>query len=205
MTKKNGRLSVGDLNKIVGKPDNVSVVDVGGVEISVERRIPFIMLKTAVEMITDACFDKGTGDYMPENKDFAIRMAVINFYTNITLPQNMEKMYDAVYCGELWDKIVDNADAVQIDILTSAVEERIKAELDLDRKKTREEMQNVYDAFRELQDGVTPLFEGLTEDDMKKFADALEDTSLDESKLMSAYFDAKKRSDGGADGATEEA
>ena len=85
------------------------------------------------------------------------------------------------------------------------MDERIKAELDLDKKKTREEMRSVYDAFKGLQEDVTPLFEDLTEDDIKKFAGALDGASLDEKKLMSAYFDAKKESEAEQDGAAEEA
>lgn len=204
MVKKNGRLSVNDLYKVAYKHDQESTVEINGVTITAYWRIPFISMKEIVRKIADACFSDD-GEYMPENREFATRMAFFNMYTNITLPQSIERMYDVVFDNNLYDVLREKVDMCQLDEINSAVSERIKACLAFNSEQSKSELRDVYDAIMQLQNDVTPLFENLTEEDVQNVISAIKDGAIDEKKIVDAYFDAKEVRAEEKDGAVEKA
>lgn len=191
MVKKNGKLSVNDLYKAAGKTAQEVVVEVNGVSITVTPRLPFIVMKEAVARVADACFDDA-GDYMPENKEFALRYVLFELYTNLTLPQNIERAYDVMFNDDLYNSIIQSVDAAQWRDITGSVCERIRARLDFDRKQARESVRDVYESIKQLGENIAPIFENLTTEDVQNVMGAINGTEFDEKKLVSAYFDVKK-------------
>lgn len=62
----------------------------------VRRQIDIDEAEEIVNSVCDAVVDPITGAYHPERKDFYLRKAVLNAYTNICLPQD-SKCWEMVY------------------------------------------------------------------------------------------------------------
>lgn len=98
-----------------------------GLELAIRPFLSFAEMTTMHDMIMEMCTDPKTKQPMPEVMDFAMRIAVIHFYTNIQVLESQELAYALVYRTDIFDRVMKYVSAPQWAALTTA----IKAELNM--------------------------------------------------------------------------
>ena len=102
MAQKN-KVSVAAIEKVMKDQFNngVKTVDWCGITIEYKELLNMVEMKAFVDGVVDASFDND-GDYMPEFTDWLIRTNMIQLYTNVRMPQSIEKQYDILYQTDLY-------------------------------------------------------------------------------------------------------
>lgn len=162
------------------------VTDFYGQEIIVQKRIPFALMSELVQKVADACFSD-EGEYMPEIRDFALRLCCVEAYTNIRLPQeNVEHQYEIVGCAELWRIVANCIDQDQLEQICDAIQDRIQARLDSNRAAFEREINKLTQALDEMGKQVTELFGSVSPEDLQALLSAIGENGVDEEKIVKA-------------------
>lgn len=162
------------------------IVEWHGVEIEVLNTIPFSMASEIVVRTANACFTED-GEYVPEIMDVALRLYVINAYTNLELPEdNPEWQNQLMYGTDLWDKVTAVISDDQLDMMMLSINRRIKARLDTNKAAFEHGVRQVLDGMAQLADQMNGLFDGVSNDDLKNMITAIGENGIDEGKLVQA-------------------
>lgn len=164
----------------------VEILDWYGVEITVQKIVPFLTMKEIVEDVAGACFNDDTGEYMPELMDIALRICVIDAYTNIVLPGDPEEQNRILYGTGLWSGISELIDEDQFNAIELAISRRVKARLDTNRAEFEHELNAMTNALSEAGKQINDLFAGVNADDLQKLVAALGEHGVDEEKIVQA-------------------
>ena len=189
MANKMKKISVNALEQAVAEsaPDNYTTLPWRGLEVVVKRRLGFQEMMEFVHNITQLCFSEG-GEYIPEVKDFAAGCSILDFYTNITLPSNIEKRYQVLLCCDLIDEVMRNIDRNQLDAMLRAVDDKVDNLAQAQIEAATAKLTEVYTSLDEIRKSISSLFSGVSAEDMTKLASALSG-GIDEKKLMDAYLE----------------
>lgn len=188
MAKKETKMiSIETMDEILA--DHIPVVEIAefyGQEIIVQKRIPFLLMRELVQKVADACFSD-EGEYMPEIRDFALRLCCMEAYTNIRLPQeNVEHQYEIVSCTELWRSVAGCIDEDQLEQICDAIHDRIDARLDNNRAAFEREVNKMIEALDEAGKQVTEVFGSISAEDLQNLIQALGENGVDEEKIVQA-------------------
>lgn len=192
MMKKVKMISVNAFERAV---DNIyqptTVVEWSGLEIVIKRHLSLAEVAKFVDVCVKACFDSDTAVYTPEAKDAAIRSCIIAFYTNITLPENVEKQYELIYHSNILDSITPNIDQNQLSSVVGAIDDKTDYLTGVNTEIINRQMSNLQDAAANIQNQLSDMFNGISIDDIKNVMSSLSDKGLDEEKLIKAYMENK--------------
>lgn len=166
---------------------NAEIVQWHGIDVEIKKSIDLHLAYEFVNQVVNSCFDEDDGGYIPEIKDFAIRACTVEKYTNITLPENVEKLYDLMYMTDIYDLVRDKINRKQLNALVRAVDDKIEYRTDSGIMVIRKAADDV----RALTKQFANLFGGVTPDDVQAITKAVIDGRLDEEKLVKAYAKVK--------------
>lgn len=186
---ENKMISIEKMDEILNDRFPVDMVtDYYGEELVVHRFIPYTAQRELVRTVADACFsDKG--EYMPEVREFAFRICVIEAYTNVRLPENnIEHQYRIIFHSDLWDVIKKIIPISQIDNLKDSIQERIDAKNNANRAMFEREIQSAIDMINSIGEQLSGMFDGISAEDVQSLVRAIGD-GVDETKIVEAVVD----------------
>lgn len=197
MANKIKKISINAFEKAV-EADYESTVNVEwrGLAIVVNHSITLNDMLTFVDSVVKSCFEKETGTYMPEVKDFAIRSCIIEHYTNITLPTNVEKRYDLLYHSDLLDAIMPNIEQLQFNSLIRAIEDKTAHLAQANIEAMSKQMNELYASMDNMRKQLESTFTGVDGNELNRVIAALSSGKLDEEKIVNAIMSAKKKDTG---------
>ena len=163
-----------------------SVVNYYGQELIVKHTVPFDIFSGIVQHVIDACFGGDTGEYIPANLDFAIRLCIMGAYTNVRMPQNIEKQYRMLYGTDLYNAVIREIDDDQWEAMFEAIHDGIDVRNDTNRVMFERGMQAVSDQIGQIGQNLQSLFSGVSSDDLQKLVGAIGENGIDEEKLVQA-------------------
>lgn len=169
-----------------------SVVEWNGLTISIKKHLSLSDVAKFVDICTRACFDTDTNVFAPEIKDVAIRSCIVGFYTNITLPQNVEKQYELFYCSGIVEFVTDYIDDHQLNAIKAAINRKVDHIAAANIEYMYKQMNDFDNAINVIQDKMAEMFEGVDADDIKNVIGALSNGAIDEDKLVKAYIENRK-------------
>ena len=104
---------------VVPKNEVVQIPWAGKLLLSVRTMISMKESIKFTEMVLQLCW--GEESYYYEVMDFAFRCAVIAYYSNVQLPEGLDKKYEMVYGTSLYDTVMQYANRDQTEALYQAV------------------------------------------------------------------------------------
>ena len=164
----------------------VETLDWYDAEITVQKVIPFQTASGIVRTVADACFHEGTGEYMPEMMNIALRMCVFDAYTDIEIPDDPEEQNLLLFGTGLWDKVTALIDEDQLGTIELAANRRIKARLDTNRAEFEHAVNTVVESMEELGSQMAGLLNDVTPDDIRRMIAAVGENGIDEAKIVQA-------------------
>lgn len=193
MAKKVKRISINALEQAVAEHcEKVSNVEWNGLTIEIKKNIGLEEAYVFVDDVTSACFDSNTGAYSPKRKQFLTRAAVVELYTNLSLPSSVKKQYDMLYGNDLFDIIVQNIDRSQLSDIIDAVDEGIRLVTDTGVTVLAKRMDDIVNGFEKVEKDISDMFGGVDGNDINNIVRAVSENGLDEEKLMRAYLNMKE-------------
>lgn len=189
------KVSIRSIEEAVeGKTQDTTTVEFNGLEINVKRILPFYDMIRFVRSVVDGCFKDDDGSYIPEVKNFLIRIYVLAYYSNINLPQNVEKQYEFAYTTGLFETVIGHIEPAQFADICDAIDENIEYIVESNNKEMQSQIVSVQNMIKELGEQLNGLFDGVGNEDINSIFGAIADRGIDEEKLMRAYINNKNES-----------
>lgn len=191
-TVKTKKISITAFDKIMKTTaEPPKAVEWNGIEITIKHTLPLEDVITFVNNVSNLCFERESGNYLPEIKVFAIKCCVLEMYANFALPENVEHRYDLIYNTDAFDTVLEHINIKQLNEIVDAISEKVDniAQADIESAKTK--MNEIYSMFNNFQKQINDIFSGIDAEDLSEFINALSEGQLDESKIVQAYMDAK--------------
>lgn len=186
--KKIKRISVNAMDHILNGYDATDSVKWKGLDVIITKNLSLEDMLAFADSVVKSCFDQSTGAYMPEVKDFAIRINVMERYANFTMPSKAEKQYDVVMRSGAYEMVMDHINTAQFYELMHAIDAKLQHAADANVQMVFRQFNDVVTSFEELQEKVGALFAGVDPADIGKLMGAISDGSISEEKVVQAYM-----------------
>lgn len=196
MSEEIKRITVEDLDKVIEDVCmSVAYLNWNGLELAVKRNILLEDVIEFVTSVTSLCFEEETNRYMPEVKDFGIRACLIDYYTNVDLPEDTGKKYSLLYETDLVQTVLNSIDMQQFNDIVRSIEESVsyiaKSNIDAVMKQIQE-VSNLIEKFGSV---FQESFGDLSQEDLVKVIGSITENGVNEEKLIQAYMSVKPEFD----------
>lgn len=129
-----------------------------GLEIHIKKQIGVADMLDFVNTVVAWCIDEDTGEYRPEWRAFSYRLEIVEKYTNLTLPKDLDKQYHILLCNDLIDMIVNSVNFSQLTDIEDAIDDKISYIRQSSSSATYKQMSDVVNAFSQMQDVANEMF-----------------------------------------------
>lgn len=193
MANKVKKISINALEKCIErKPETVNI-EWNGLDITIKTRLSFEEMMAFVDDVAESCFAADTKAFIPVAKDFVIGCLVIEMYSNLTLPQNVNKKYEIVSGCDVVDVILENVDKAQFDNIVKSINEKIRYLIEENLAQATIKTNDLLYSVSDIESKVGDLVSKITPDDMRTLITSISNGKLDEGKLMEAYLESKNK------------
>lgn len=193
MANKVKKISINALEKCIErKPETVNI-EWNGLDITIKTRLSFEEMMAFVDGVAESCFAADTKAFIPVAKDFVIGCLVIEMYSNLTLPQNVNKKYEIVSGCDVVDVILENVDKAQFDNIIKSINEKIRYLIEENLAQATIKTNDLLYSVSDIESKVGDLVSKITPDDMRTLITSISNGKLDEGKLMEAYLESKNK------------
>lgn len=191
--KKIKRISINAMEEIMKRNKNTETISWNGLELAITNTLGLHDMLAFVDGVVRSCFDSETGAYLPEAKDFAIRSSIVNYYTNISLPKNLEHRYDIVMMSELVDVILDSVNQQQFQSMMKAINAKLDHLAATNMQAINSQFAGIATSMEALQSKIAELFDGVSAEDISNLTGVLaRGADLNERELVKAYIEQKQ-------------
>ena len=135
-------ITSGDVNRVLDNCETRNALGEIGIDITwcgynvaIKRFISFTDMLSFVDGVVSGCFAKSDNRYLPEVRDLFFRCSLVEFYTNIVLPESVEEKNQIVYGTDIIDLILQNIDRGQFRAIMDGIEKRVTYLVNTDMKR----------------------------------------------------------------------
>lgn len=158
-----------------------------GKEIYVRNAISLNEMLGFVDAVVDACIDE-SGEYFPQFRDCMFRIYTIIYYTNIALDGDLTARYEFVYGSDLFDEVVNNIDAGQLDDIKKTINAKISYAVNANIRKFNDGIKQLIG----VADSIKAAFGDVSQEEITSVIHTLSKVeSVDEAKLAQAVVEAQ--------------
>lgn len=193
MANKVKKISINALEKCIERKPEIVNIEWNGLDITIKTRLSFEEMMAFVDGVAESCFAADTKAFIPVAKDFVIGCLVIEMYSNLTLPQNVNKKYEIVSGCDVVDVILENVDKTQFDNIVKSINEKIRYLIEENLAQATIKTNDLLYSVSDIESKVGDLVSKITPDDMRTLITSISNGKLDEGKLMEAYLESKNK------------
>lgn len=162
-----------------------------GIEIEIKPVIGLEDMMAFVDDVVKMCFTEKSAQYIPEAKDFAVSCAVIEYYSNIILPENARDRYDLAYRSNIVDEITEEINEYQFHEILKSIDKKIENIAQQNINVLNSKMTELYNALEKIGETASATFQNVDSDMIRNLIGAISDSRIDESKIVSAILESK--------------
>lgn len=166
-----------------------------GYKVSIKRFIPLAAMMQLVNGVVSGCFAESDNSYIPEVRDFFFRCYIVDFYTNVVLPENTEEKNQIVYGTDIVDVILQNIDNGQLRAILDSIDKKINYITNTDMKRIEDNASRLLEQLRTQFDQITDVFSGISDETLTNFVQAV--SSLSNESKMQIVGAVKEQHEGG--------
>lgn len=188
MAKKTKKVSVNAFEKSA-KDGHVASTTLNwrGIEVSVRWSLTLAEVVKFVEEVVNNLYQDS--EFIPEVKRFLINRSMVLYYTNITLPANLETCYELLYSCDICEAVRDAISPAQFNDILSAIDERVNYQRQLNVSAVEQKAASLLASVEQLGESMSQLFSGINRDDVANLANALAGHGeVDEAKIVKAIL-----------------
>lgn len=162
-------------------------IDWFGNEVIIQKTLSFPEMINFINFVVNACFGDND-EYLPEAKEYAIKVCILSRYANFNISSNNANMYNLIYCTNAVETVLRYINMMQYNEILSAINEKINCRVQANVSLIKQQLETMMSAYENLERQLSGLFDGIDGDTMLKMATAIGDGRLDEEKLVKAYI-----------------
>jgi len=187
MADEQKMISVSKIDEIMeDRFQNIEIVDYYGEELAIHKVVSFAVFAEIVRRVSDVCFYPDTGEFLPERMEFAIRLCVINAYTNVRLPEDTEHQYSIIYRTDLWDTVSRYISMAQYNAMVNAIQDTVCVKNDANKAEFDRAVNEVLTQISEVGSQLNEIFGSVSSDDIQNLVNAISAGRIDEEKIVKA-------------------
>ena len=192
MATKMKKISISQMDKVMKSLGNTEATfEWNGVTVVVKTLLSFQEMMEFAGRVKANCFVDG--EYLPEVRDFAIRDCIVDMYSNIRLPDNIEHKYEILYRTDICQEIVKYVNSDQYEQLLVAIDDKITAASESNTEGLRLRIEEIAHELDNMVTEAGALFDGIDKSDIETIFEAVKSSGkIDEEKIARAYMDAAK-------------
>lgn len=156
------------------------------VEVEVKQILPPVDVAQFVADVVSACVLDGA-NYHPEFKRYAIYRAIIEHYTNITLPQSLDKQFDFLYGTDIIDTVTECVNSTQLHELVESCDDALDFYARSAASSLERRANDALEQLEGLTNNLDAITNGLDEDTVKKLTDMVATGKLGADEIVKAY------------------
>lgn len=165
-----------------------------GYEVSVKRFVSLADTMHFVDGVVSGCFAEADGDYMPEVRDFFFRCSLVEFYTNVSLPENVEEKNAIVYGTDIVDLVMQNIDKGQLRAIMDSIEKKVNYLVNTNIKKLEDEVSGVVEKVVPMFGQLQEIISDVNGDELSRFIHVVSAMSADDKmRIVQAIDEASKQ------------
>lgn len=169
------------------------IIEWNDIEITIKKTLSLKDMLGFVDTVVKSCFEKDTGIYMPEIKDFVTKLCILEKYSNFKLPTSTELKYDLIYCTDAVECVMSHVNIKQLSEIINAINKKLDHVAQANIEAVNKQMNELCNSFNNLQNQVSSIFDGVDSNDIKTVTNALVNGGIDEEKLVKAYINQKSK------------
>lgn len=179
------KISVSSTEKVM-KENYTPVVteDWYGNELTIKTMLSLREMFEFVKVVVDGCFNQDTHEYLPEVKEFVLRASIVEYYTNVRMPDNLERRYAILYGTDLVDFIIARINKCQFDDMTVAIEKKIRNRVRSNEEMVSRQFITLGGRIDEIMSRFEEIFSGVTKEEITGFLSAVSNGQIDEEKIV---------------------
>lgn len=195
--ENNVETRIADLSEILnGKSEDTTVIDWCDQKLSIRRFLPLPTAVMLVNAVVESCFSEDTGEYIPEMRFFAEKIATIAAYTNVDIPENNELQYQLIYQTDIMKCIETYADKSQYNDIMCAIEDGLRTRKNSNLAEFKNEVQRMTDQVTALISNITSAFGDISQDDLSAFVKAVISGEVNDGKILEAVIKKEEKDNG---------
>lgn len=172
------------------EPKSRKSIKVCGQNIEVETILSLDVFDTFVTQAVDMLYSPD-GEYIPNLKDFIIRICTVFAYTNVAFPNDFEEvardLWKLMYGTNFFDLVLKAVDNGQYNAFLHAIESAVEYRNNNNIDRVNRQINELASGVNNLGEQLTDMFGNISQDDIDKLISAVENDKIDESKLIKAY------------------
>lgn len=195
MSKEIKKVSINKFESALNKENVITDTLLGtdDVTIQIKKTIPLQEMLLFVQEVVEACVDNENGEYIPEAYDFAIRVATLTHYANLSMPTNLEKQYWLVYNTKAFEQVLTHINTRQFDDIIRAIDKKIKFMLDVISSSAVIKINDVVSKFNDIAETSEKVFAGVDTEDMMKIIQGMSKLGeIEQENVVKTILDAQK-------------
>ena len=155
---------------------------------------PVISLQSVFEIVAEVCTNSFSedGQYIPEAVEAVLNCAVIERYTNIALPADLEERYNLVLKSGILDVVIPQISQTQYEQIVSAIENKVDYVCNSNISEINRIAGRVMDSISQLKDKVEPFFEGFNPEELYKAIPGIIAGDSPEMSAVKEYVEAQQ-------------
>ncbi len=190
MATKMKKISISQMDKVMKNLSNTEAAfEWNGITVVVKTLLSFQEMMEFAGRVKANCFVEG--EYLPEVRDFAIRDCIVDMYSNIRLPDNIEHKYEILYRTDICQEIVKYINPEQYEQLLVAIDDKVTAASESNTEELRLRIEEIAHELDNMVTEAGALFDGIDKSDIETIFEAVKSSGrIDEEKIARAYMDA---------------
>lgn len=190
MATKMKKISISQMDKVMKSLGNTEATfEWNGVTVVVKTLLSFQEMMEFAGRVKANCFVDG--EYLPEVRDFAIRDCIVDMYSNIRLPDNIEHKYEILYRTDICQEIVKYINPDQYEQLLVAIDDKVTAASESNTEGLRLRIEEIAHELDNMVTEAGALFDGIDKSDIETIFEAVKSSGkIDGEKIARAYMDA---------------
>lgn len=190
MAQDSNTISFQDLKKVA---DEVTIATTtfewNNLAIQVKHALPMDEVAICINAVVRACFDDETNEYVAAAKPFAIRSAVLHFYTNIDLPNEYAEQYSILYGNDLFDSILEYVDRRQYADILESIDTQIDYEIRTQMAAVSKDINTLVNYFDQMRTTMSSVMDNVSPDDFKTLVSKMGQLDVNGEQLVKLVLD----------------
>ncbi len=168
--------------------DTTITIQWNGVDIGIKNSISFEEAIEFVNSVVKCCFREDNNEYIPEAKDIAIGILILEKYTDLSVPEKTDTRYKLVCCTDIIDAVCEHINQRQLKTIIEAINEKLYYATQTNIGLFEKQIDVLIESFNDISNQMSRAFENISGDDMRNLIGAISNNAIDEDKLVKAYL-----------------
>lgn len=133
------KIKVGELRDLGKQAQDIIELDYNGINLEVKKYLPILDKIGLTASIFDGCIDTEDDLFVVrhEAKDIAYKIAIVEKYTNLTLPKDDIEAFDLISKSGIIDTVMDTIPESELRTLSKLLQDRINEERERYEQKNK--------------------------------------------------------------------